>query len=121
VSVEIENASFSWGFRVNENQADAKRGGVAVQEAKEAVISEMNFKLKHDDLLVVVGMVGCGKSTLLASIMEETKIVTGKRTIKGTLAYVEQEPFIYSASIKDNICLGKAYEEGLFNKALEAS
>jgi ABC-type multidrug transport system fused ATPase/permease subunit len=43
--------------------------------------------------------------------MEETKICSGDFKIQGTVAYVEQEPFIYSASIKDNITLGKKFDE----------
>jgi len=71
--------------------------------------------------MIVVGKVGTGKTTLLFSIMEETKMMGGNISTKGTIAYVEQEPYIYSASIKDNIIFGKNYKEDLFHKALEAS
>lgn len=77
--------------------------------------------MKHDDLLVVVGMVGVGKSTLLMSIMGETKQISGSKSVKGTVAYVEQEPFIISASIRENIMMGKKNDEKLLQKALEAS
>jgi len=70
--------------------------------------------LKHDDLLVVVGQVGSGKTTLLYSIMEETRKNFGSCFIKGTIAYVEQEPFIFSGSIKENILFGKIYHHQLF-------
>ena len=42
--------------------------------------------------------------------MEETSKLSGNLDIKGTIAYVEQEPFIYSASITDNITLGKKFD-----------
>ena len=71
--------------------------------------------------MVVVGKVGSGKTTLLHSIMEETRLVQGQQTIKGTVAYVEQEPFIISGSIKENILLGKRYEESKFEMAIEAA
>lgn len=41
--------------------------------------------------------------------------------IKGNVAYVEQEPYIFSTTIKQNILFGKVYNEALFEKALEAS
>lgn len=41
--------------------------------------------------------------------------------MKGTVAYVEQEPFIISASVKENILMGKKYNKELLDKALEAS
>lgn len=56
--------------------------------------------MKSGDLLVVVGEVGCGKTSLLYSIMEETQLTKGASDINGSIAYVEQEPFIYSASVK---------------------
>ena len=59
--------------------------------------------------MVVVGKVGAGKTTLLHSIMEETRLVKGEQVVKGTIAYVEQEPFIISGSIKDNILMGKRF------------
>ena len=71
--------------------------------------------------MVVVGKVGSGKTTLLHSIMEETRLVQGQQTIKGTVAYVEQEPFIISGNIKENILLGKRYEESKFEVAIEAA
>ena len=78
----------------------------------------MNLDLKHDDLLVVVGQVGAGKTTLLHSIMEETRRCSGSHKVVGTISYVEQEPFIFSGTIKDNIIFGKRYQPDLFQQAL---
>lgn len=71
--------------------------------------------------MVIVGQVGCGKTTILHSIMEETKLCEGKHTIEGTIAYVEQEPFIVSGSIEENILMGLVFNSEQFDKALEAS
>lgn len=71
--------------------------------------------------MVVVGQVGCGKTTLLHSLMNETRKISGDQTVKGAVAYVEQEPFIISGSIKDNILLGKVFNQEMFDKALKAS
>lgn len=53
--------------------------------------------------------------------MEGTKKVKGSLKVHGTIAYVEQEPFIISASIRDNILFGKQLNEQMLQKALEAS
>jgi ATP-binding cassette subfamily C (CFTR/MRP) protein 4 len=71
--------------------------------------------------MVIVGPVGSGKTTILHAIMNETKHCKGEQNVKGTIAYVEQEPFIISGSIKDNILLGKIYNEEMFEKALKTS
>ena len=39
----------------------------------------------------------------------------------GTIAYVEQEPFIISSSIKENIILGRPYNHKKFLNALKVS
>lgn len=89
VCVEVENASYSWGFRVKDDQGGAQRGKVLIESEDKTIISDVNFSLKHNDLMVVVGMVGSGKTTLLHSLMEETRRITGTQTIKGTMSYVE--------------------------------
>ena len=72
-------------------------------------------------LVVVVGQVGSGKTTLLYSIMEETRVSEGSCRVTGTVAYVEQEPFIFSGTIKDNILFGLAYDENMLTTALQHS
>jgi ABC-type transport system involved in cytochrome bd biosynthesis fused ATPase/permease subunit len=67
----------------------------------------VNFTLKSGELMVIIGYVGSGKTTLLKSILNETKLVKGSLEIKGSVAYVEQEPFIYPGTVKENILFGK--------------
>lgn len=74
VMIEAENCSYAWGFRVSEEQVKNTREKVKTEERNEPIITDVNFKLKQNDLMVVVGMVGSGKTTLLHSIMEETQI-----------------------------------------------
>lgn len=71
--------------------------------------------------MIVVGSVGSGKTSLLHALMNETNQTGGKQTIEGKLAYVEQEPFIFSASIQDNICFGLEFDEQRFEAAMRAS
>ena len=84
-------------------------------------MSELNFELASPSLLAIVGQVGCGKTTLLHLLMKEAKLVSGEAVVQGSVAYVEQEPFIFSASIKDNILFGKQWDEELFQKALDVA
>lgn len=122
VSIDIKDASFSWGFRVQQDKkVIASRKKLEVEQDDEATITNVNFNVTSGDLVVIVGQVGSGKTTLLHSIMNETRIREGVCDVQGTIAYVEQEPFIFSASIKENILLGKIYDEELFNEALQCS
>jgi len=70
---------------------------------------------------VVIGAVGSGKSSLLYSILDEVHMVKGKKQVRGSIAYVEQEPFIVSASVLDNITMGRPLDEKLLDEALSMS
>ena len=74
----------------------------------------MNFELKSGELMIVVGTVGSGKTSLLHALMNETNKTGGEQEVRGKIAYVEQEPFIFSASIRDNVCFGLDYDPEKF-------
>lgn len=92
-----------------------------LEQLQQASLSNITLNLKHDSLLMVVGKVGAGKTTLLYSIMEENKRLSGDMKVQGRLAYVEQEPFIYSGSIEENVTFGLVYDKDRFKKSIEAS
>ena len=136
VRIKMEGAEFSWGYRVQEafseeekKKADDSKSPEKPKEAEKKgikksytdqlnkvklkvdlvqkpILSDLNIDMKCGDLLVIVGEVGCGKTSLLYSIMEETILTKGTSAVNGSIAYVEQEPFIYSASVKQNIMFG---------------
>jgi ABC-type transport system involved in cytochrome bd biosynthesis fused ATPase/permease subunit len=119
--IVMENASFSWGFRAKtltdeEKKARAKQRSYRVEldEVEDNVVSDLNLKMKQGDMLMVVGQVGCGKSSFLHAVMGELKKTSGSTDINGKIAYVEQEPFIYSASVIDNIIFGNTYDSDKF-------
>ena len=41
--------------------------------------------------------------------------------MQGSIAYVEQEPFIISASVKKNILFGLPYDKAKFERAIKVS
>ena len=52
-----------------------------------------------------------GKSSLLASLLGETHLRSGSRSLRGRVAYVEQEPCIFSDSVRNNILFGLPLDE----------
>ena len=124
VSIKINNASFGWGFKIAEgaqNQNIKTSAQIKIEEVSEPYIVDINFDLKYNDLLVVVGETGVGKTTLLYAIMQENVVKKGTCQTNGTIAYVEQEPFIIQGSVKENILFGKVYKESLFFDCLKYS
>ncbi|CAD8093269.1 unnamed protein product [Paramecium sonneborni] len=86
-------------------------------------ISGINLDIKSGEIVAVIGKVGSGKSTLLSAILQDVPYYEGminqQRKLK--LAYVEQDPFIYTGSIRENILFGKEYDYTLYLKVLEVS
>jgi len=120
--IKIQNASYNWGFRLSDKLQGQQHNQVnLLGAAEENVLSEMNFELQPGDLMIVVGTVGSGKSSLLHALMHETNQTGGTHVVRGSLAYVEQEPFIFSASIRDNVCFGLEYDAARFEVAVRMS
>ena len=89
------------------------------QSTYRMVNKELNFEIENGALITVIGKVGSGKSSLLATIMEETKIVSGKMERGGTIAYVEQEPCILSDSVRNNILFGLPLDEVRLHEVID--
>lgn len=89
-------------------------------EAQRASLHNIQFTLSPGELLGICGPTGSGKSTLIALLQRQFDLSEGAilfqsidlREIKldnwrARLAVVNQNPFLFSASIAENIALGK--------------
>ena len=54
------------------------------------------------------------------TLLGEMKSITGKMKVDGSLFYVQQEPWVFSASLRQNITFGKPYIKEKFNKIIKA-
>jgi ABC-type multidrug transport system fused ATPase/permease subunit len=72
-------------------------------------LHNINVQIKPRELIGVTGKVGSGKSGLLGVILEEIPYYSGYFGKRGSVAYVEQEPIIFSATIKENVLFGSNY------------
>ncbi|MFO1314409.1 MAG: ABC transporter transmembrane domain-containing protein [Burkholderiales bacterium] len=82
---------------------------------------DVDFELRAGETLGVVGPTGAGKSTLLALLLRHYAPQAGTlawgahpvaaytlAALRGAIAWVPQEPFLFSASVADNIALARA-------------
>ena len=77
--------------------------------------------MKKGDFYGITGKIGSGKSGLLGVILEEIPFYSGEVYKNGSVAYVEQEPVIFSATIKENILFGAEMNEKRYARALKQS
>ncbi len=92
-------------------------------ESQKNALKEFNLVLKKGESVAIIGPVGSGKTTLLKTILGE--IQPEKGTVlkeKCPTAYVPQDPFLFHASLEQNIVLGsEAIDEYFLKQALHAS
>lgn len=83
-------------------------------------VQDVNLTIPSSSMIALVGASGSGKSTLARLLLGLAKPESGRITINGTdltqldqsawrskLAWVPQSPFFFSATIKENLLLGR--------------
>jgi ATP-binding cassette subfamily C (CFTR/MRP) protein 4 len=99
--VELKNISVKWNASIQEE-----------------VLTDVSFSADVGELVGVVGSAGSGKSTLLQVILKEIEPTRGSVDVEMSVSYAPQEPWIFSASIRQNILFGEKFEESRYLKIL---
>lgn len=85
------------------------------------VLKNISMNIENRKTYAVIGKIGSGKSSLIYSILREIPKATGSIQFRGSLAYVEQEPFIVHGTVRSNILFFKDFNEQLYRKVLRVS
>jgi len=83
-------------------------------------LSDLNLTIRPGEVTAVIGKIGSGKTSFLLSLLREVPKTRGSLSSKGSIAYVEQEPIIFSGSVRENILFGKAFDDHLYHKVVRA-
>ena len=108
--VEFRNVSFSYDLsHVNGNRS-----------SQEDVLQNISFKVKLGQTVAIVGQTGAGKTTLVKLINRTYDVTQGQVMVDGIdvrewnlaalrsqISMIEQDIFLFSRSISDNIAFGK--------------
>ncbi|XP_036923546.1 multidrug resistance-associated protein 1 [Sturnira hondurensis] len=101
-SITVKNATFTWA----RNDPPTLNG--------------ITFSIPEGSLVAVVGQVGCGKSSLISALLAEMDKLEGHVAIKGSVAYVPQQPWIQNHSLRENILFGRQLQEQYYKAVIEA-
>ncbi|KAG6854376.1 hypothetical protein C0991_007367 [Blastosporella zonata] len=145
VAVEVTDASFTWDSPPPEVEVGGKQkrphGAAAKGLAKKEMakkeqaaqekaksnednvfrMKELNMRIPRGQLVAIVGAVGCGKTSLLQGIIGEMRRTGGSVRFGGTVGYCPQSAWIQNATIRENICFGRPFEEERYWKAINYS
>ena len=83
-------------------------------------LNNINLKLYRGQLTTLIGSIGAGKTTFLLSFLKEIPSTDGDLLLNGRVAYVEQEPTIFSGTIRSNILFGLEYNKALYMKVVRS-
>ena len=60
------------------------------------------------------------QSSLLMSILRELPITKGSVKVQGKISYTSQQPWVFSASLRQNIVFGNKFDSARYNKIIRA-
>ncbi|XBW36311.1 hypothetical protein QEN19_001894 [Hanseniaspora menglaensis] len=104
VLVKLENCTFLWQRK---------------PEYKVA-LSNIDFVGEKGKLHCIVSKIGNGKTALMKAMLGDIIRVEGEGTIKGSIAYCSQNPWIINASIRENVVFGKRFDADFYEKTIKA-
>ena len=81
-------------------------------------LSDITLNVRGGNLLAITGAVGSGKSSLLTAILGELPLNSGSISYHGKVAFVPQIPWVFSATIRENILFGLAFNEERFQQVV---
>ncbi|KAE8625965.1 hypothetical protein XENTR_v10006453 [Xenopus tropicalis] len=81
-------------------------------------LQNISCSVRPGELLAVIGPVGAGKSSLLSAVLGELPKDKGFVDIRGRIAYVSQQPWVFSGTVRSNILFGKEYVQEKYDKVL---
>ena len=68
-------------------------------------LKNLNIQILPGELVMIVGPVGSGKSSIFHALLSEMVVHSGKLGITGSIAYVGQDPWILTSTVRDNIIM----------------
>ena len=83
-------------------------------------LTNLNISIYPGQVTALIGKIGSGKTSFLLALLREIPVTSGLMICNGSVAYVEQEPIIFSNSIRGNILFGLEYDEPFYQDVIKA-
>ncbi|KAM6522395.1 ATP-binding cassette transporter yor1 [Fusarium falciforme] len=138
-AIRLEGASFTWekthsneseegkkdkkGANAKTPQVDSSGDDTAstlVEEREPFKLHDLNFEVKRNELIAVIGSVGSGKSSLLSALAGDMRKTEGNVTFGASRAFCPQYAWIQNTTLQNNIVFGKPMDKGWYNEVVRA-
>ncbi|MCJ1276313.1 hypothetical protein MMC21_004118 [Puttea exsequens] len=117
---DAENAAAK-ARKSNDLPKSGEDSASTLTEVEPFKLHNMDFSIRRNELIAVIGGVGSGKSSLLAALAGDMRRTHGSIMMGASRAFCPQYAWIQNASVKENILFGKEYNRNLYEAVVDAS
>ncbi|KAL3867282.1 hypothetical protein ACJMK2_044496 [Sinanodonta woodiana] len=120
IAVEMNNMTAFWDSHIQDDKYGHSKAN-HMQQGEDSCFTSFGLKgislrVRKGELLAVIGNVGAGKSSFLMSLLGELPLLEGVLTLNGCLGYVSQQPWVFSATLRENILFGSPYDKTKYDQ-----
>ncbi|CAG9833829.1 unnamed protein product [Diabrotica balteata] len=101
--VSLKNLTVKWNVSFSDN-----------------ALVNIHLNILAGQLVGIIGPVGSGKSSLLQTLLGELDITQGEMRVQGQISYASQEPWVFAATVRQNILFGQEYDKERYNNVIKA-
>lgn len=91
-----------------------------VEEREPFKLQDLNFEVKRNELVAVIGTVGSGKSSLLAALAGDMRKTNGDIVFGASRAFCPQYAWIQNTTLQNNITFGKDMDRDWYREVIRA-
>ncbi|XP_071088769.1 ATP-binding cassette sub-family C member 4-like [Haliotis cracherodii] len=119
-SVKTTNMSACWDY-TNEAPEEGKLLlDTEIDAGASFSLKDITLTIQKGELVAVVGTVGAGKTSLLAALMGDLPSSHGHISIRGSVGYFSQQPWVFSGTVRDNIVFGDEFDSKRYENVIQA-
>ncbi|KAJ3238679.1 Multidrug resistance-associated protein 1 [Chytriomyces hyalinus] len=135
-AIEIRNATFKWEVAPDETAEKSDKPAERKEKSKpenskdkkseegsstadvEPLFKDLNVNIPVGKLTAVVGTVGSGKSSFFSACIGEMTCLEGEVKIFGSLALCQQQPWLMSLNLRENILFGREFDQKTMDETI---
>ncbi|XP_031345180.1 probable multidrug resistance-associated protein lethal(2)03659 isoform X2 [Photinus pyralis] len=108
----------------NENLCEVKEPKICVKDVTvqnssgAAILDKISISVSKG-LTLVIGPTGTGKSTLLKLLLGDVTKAEGEIEMCGEVSYASQDPWLFPATVRQNIIFAEEFDEKRYRKVIE--